>query len=292
MANTPQAWTLAAAGVDACGSGGKICNKKLNMMKNIILGILITIFLFSCKDVRKEYYEDGALWAEMEYKNNVRNGKSIVYYPNGNIQQEGFYIDDKEEGLFKEYYETGELKREANLKNGVQDGVLKAYYKDGSLQTIQFFNNGLPDSTFKSFYSNGQLEMEASKEKGKTLWYIEYDSIGNWTDESRIIEIKHQDTILLGETITMEFNVNGPIEDTIFVSINTHFYEKPSLSSHPSQFYLKDNKYTYTFVPNMPGRWAYHGFLWVGDMKTKEREFKLDLSSFWVIEKEDRLVEK
>lgn len=255
-------------------------------MKNLI-AVMLGLVLFSCKDIRKEYYENGVLASEIEYKEELRNGKSIVYYPNGNIKQEGYYVDDKEHGLFKDYYETGRLATEAYFKNGKQDGELKGYHENGLLETIQYFKDGVPDSTFESYYSNGQLEMLASKEKGKTLWYIEYDSLGNWTDESRIIEIKHQDTILLGETITMEFNVNGPIEDTIFVSINTHFYEKPSLSSHPAQFYLKDNKYIYTFVPDMPGRWAYHGFLWIGDLVTKQREFRIKLASFYVMENTD-----
>jgi len=244
------------------------------------------VLLFSCKDIRKEYYPDGTLAMELEFKNDVRNGKLIIYYPNGNIQQEGSYTNDKEDGLFKEYYETGELEREGFFKDGKQHGMLKGYYKNGTLQTIQFYKNGVSDSTYSSYYDNGQLKMEAFAEKGSTLWYIEYDSLGNWTDESRIIDIKHhKDTIMLGEAITINFDVNGPIEDTIYVSINTHFYENPSLSNHPAQFYLKDNKYSYSFVPNILGRWGYTGRLWIGG-KFTEREFSIDLGSFWVIEKE------
>lgn len=257
-------------------------------MKNLI-AVMLVLVLFSCKDIRKEYYENGVLASEIEYKEDLRNGKSIVYYPNGNIKQEGYYVDDKEHGLFKEYYETGKLATEAYFKNGKQDGELKGYHKNGLLETIQYFKDGVPDSTFESYYSNGQLEMLASKEKGKTLWYVEYDSLGTLISESRPITITtNKDTIKLGEPIIIDFEVGGPIEDSILVSINVHYYDEPSKSSNPEMFYLKENKHSFSFVPDIPGKWGYLGNIWIGDLVTKQREFRIKLASFYVMENTDK----
>lgn len=257
-------------------------------MKNLI-AVMLVLVLFSCKDIRKEYYENGVLASEIEYKEELRNGKSIVYYPNGNIKQEGYFVDDKEHGLFKEYYETGRLATEAYFKNGKQDGELKGYHENGLLETIQYFKDGVPDSTFESYYSNGQLEMLASKEKGKTLWYVKYDSLGTLISESRPITITtNKDTIKLGEPIIIDFEVGGPIEDSILVSINVHYYDEPSKSSNPEMFYLKENKHSFSFVPDIPGKWGYLGNIWIGDLVTKQREFRIKLASFYVMENMDK----
>ena len=42
-------------------------------------------------------YEDGSYYIG-KFKNNLRNGKGIEYYKNGNIKYDGEYINDKREG--------------------------------------------------------------------------------------------------------------------------------------------------------------------------------------------------
>lgn len=256
-------------------------------MKNLI-AVMLVLVLFSCKDIRKEYYEDGVLASEIEYKEELRNGKSIVYYPNGNIKQEGYYVDDKEHGLFKDYYETGRLATEAYFKNGKQDGELKGYHENGLLETIQYFKDGVPDGEFEIFYDNRNLKMYGIYENDSIIYSIKYDSLGNWISESRPITITtNKDTIKLGEPIIIDFEVGGPIEDSILVSINVHYYDEPSKSSNPEMFYLKENKHSFSFVPDIPGKWGYLGNIWIGDLVTKQREFRIKLASFYVMDNTD-----
>jgi len=60
--------------------------------------ILITLALFACKDIRKEYYEDGTLKNELDCKNeDCSTTYAKYYYPNGVLQQEGNWINAKQE---------------------------------------------------------------------------------------------------------------------------------------------------------------------------------------------------
>ena len=41
-----------------------------------------------------------------------------MYYDNGQLKKEGYYNDDKEEGLWKEYYDNGQLASYKSYKEG------------------------------------------------------------------------------------------------------------------------------------------------------------------------------
>ena len=70
-----------------------------------------------------------------QFKNYLRNGKGIMYYPNGKIMYEGDYVNDKKEG------------------NG------KYILKDGSYYIGQF-KNDLRNGRGLFYYSNGEINQE------------------------------------------------------------------------------------------------------------------------------------
>ena len=67
-----------------------------------------------------------------KFKNDLRNGKGILYYSNGNIKYEGDFVDDKFEGNGKYIWQSGE------------------YY-------IGQWKNNLPNEKGFVFYSNGNV---------------------------------------------------------------------------------------------------------------------------------------
>lgn len=265
-----------------------------------IFGILLFSFLIitlnSCKDTFTEYYHDGKLKAEIELKDNVKNGVAKWYYPNGTVKMEGTYFNDKLEGLFKEYYETGELEKEGYFKDDVQQGMLKVYYKSGNLQTMQFFKNGIPDSTYESYHSNGQLKMEALKNKGKTYYYTEYDSLGNFLNEFRYVHIDCKDTIVLGEDITIEVSIFGPklkkkAYADVFLDIlyNEEPYEK---NIEKIKLPINENQFTQTIkAPKNIGYYSLSIMVYYEMISLSKAKFNANVD-FWVIEKEDKLVER
>lgn len=57
----------------------------------------------------KEYYENGVLFMEGAYGNNVRQGEWIAYFPDGKVQSTGTYLDGMRTGKSKVYHENGHL---------------------------------------------------------------------------------------------------------------------------------------------------------------------------------------
>lgn len=57
----------------------------------------------------KAYFDNGQLWSEGEFLNGERTGKGKTYFPNGKINTEGQYTNDKQTGNWKTYNEQGIL---------------------------------------------------------------------------------------------------------------------------------------------------------------------------------------
>ena len=75
--------------------------------------------MFSSKESTKlvrEYYENGTVKVEWNYKNGRLEGVRKIYYRNGNPLAEGNYKDGKLEGTSKGYHENGALEVERAMK--------------------------------------------------------------------------------------------------------------------------------------------------------------------------------
>ena len=72
----------------------------------------------------------------------VRHGLCKDYYENGKIVSELNYKDGKLDGICKGYYKDGELEFEYNYKDGKRDGLCKYYYEDGGLESELNFKEG------------------------------------------------------------------------------------------------------------------------------------------------------
>jgi len=63
----------------------------------------------------ESFYENGQKNSATYFVNGIKNGHSIVYYPNGNVHYVGEYRKDEKAGLWKIYNEKGELISEDNF---------------------------------------------------------------------------------------------------------------------------------------------------------------------------------
>ena len=52
----------------------------------------------------ESYFPEGGIQTELEYKNDILNGKSKTYHNNGNLKSSGTYGDAKKEGVWKYYH--------------------------------------------------------------------------------------------------------------------------------------------------------------------------------------------
>ena len=53
------------------------------------------------------YYEHSVKWSELSYVNGIKEGASVVYFPNAKVHYKGQYKNDKKTGTWTFYNEDG-----------------------------------------------------------------------------------------------------------------------------------------------------------------------------------------
>ena len=80
----------------------------------------------------KDYYADGKLKAEGEYKDGKPAGEWKFFYDDGKLEQTGKYTNNgKYQGTWRWYFENEQLKREEEYTNGELDGMHTEYDENG-----------------------------------------------------------------------------------------------------------------------------------------------------------------
>ncbi|MCK3684306.1 toxin-antitoxin system YwqK family antitoxin [Maribellus sp. YY47] len=144
---------------------------------------------------------------KLHYKNGKRNGETIAYWPNGNIQQKGLYQDGCLVGLNEKWYENGEKESDSNCeidniklqhsqchiinywsKTGsqlIKDGTGKyiSYHDNDTLQVNGEYLNSLQTGQWTWHYDNGDLQyiehFSQGKRDGEYIFYYINGQIRN-----------------------------------------------------------------------------------------------------------------
>lgn len=74
----------------------------------------------------------GRVRAEMEYRENVANGRSRTYHANGALERDGEYRNGRPVGEFRVWYDTGVLQ---TVMAWTQDGA-------GPISSVMYYENG------------------------------------------------------------------------------------------------------------------------------------------------------
>lgn len=82
----------------------------------------------------KAYFQNGAVSAELEYKNGWLLGTRKLYFPNGNIHKEEPYTDGDLDGVWKEYYPSGKIKASVNYYMDCFNGAAVWYFENGKVE--------------------------------------------------------------------------------------------------------------------------------------------------------------
>jgi len=257
--------------------------------KDIILIFGIIILFNSCKDVQKGYYENGDIKSEIEVKDNMKNGVAKWYYPTGSLQVESFFVNDKEQGKVKKYYKNGSLNIIANFKDGLQDGDFVEYYSNGNLKSEQFFTKGEQDKEYKSYFFNNQLSMFAIHEKGKSIFYEKYDSLGNWIDEFRWVDVFYKDTIFKGDEYKFKVEIKGPQiagNDSVFFYFSVNKAKDLPIIVDTTIYPIKDNVVNISFKANEIGEFLCAGVISTKSNSGKRKDHNVPNHIFYIVDRE------
>ena len=81
-------------------------------------------------EIRRSYYESGALYSEAPYENGKKHGIAKHYYESGALYWETTFVNGEMHGIEKWYYASGTLWGEIPYVNGGRHGIAKRYDKD------------------------------------------------------------------------------------------------------------------------------------------------------------------
>lgn len=84
--------------------------------------------------VVKKFYPDNQLMEIREFRNDMKNGKQIAYWDNGNKRFEYTAKNDVNEGKLMEWDYNGKLFHLAHYKDGQEEGVQKLWYENGKIR--------------------------------------------------------------------------------------------------------------------------------------------------------------
>ncbi|HPE55632.1 MAG TPA: hypothetical protein P5514_04635 [Bacteroidales bacterium] len=136
----------------------------------------------------KYFYDDGNLWKEGEYKNDLKNGYFKEYSRDGVLlstakYEDGVLQEDVAElaklDIKREYYPNGNVKIVASYNGDVPQGVRREYSPEGDITAGYVFQNGtiigegiineegIKNGLWKEFYPNGALKSLGMYDHGK-----------------------------------------------------------------------------------------------------------------------------
>lgn len=152
----------------------------------------------------KRYYPEGPLRQILIYENNKEEGRSTEYDRDGRIITEYVYrngfvyseerinrydINAKRTGVWRDLFPNGQLKEEGMWLNGLRNGVFKFFDDKGKLLKLEKYEDGLlvidEAATAmldirKEFYPSGKVHLEGTYRDGKRQGnFREYDEQGN-----------------------------------------------------------------------------------------------------------------
>ena len=264
--------------------------------------LLIYTYAIDGKNTDKGYYSDGNLAYIQEVKiiegkEPILYGKYIEYYKNGQIKVQGNYKEDKRDGEFKAFLRNGKsagsvfykdgkiikstlvkaMKDNASFspvtdiyykledshtlrkvdyengllriyfiynKDGIPDGESVEYYEEGNIKSIIPFKNNMVEGLTITYYENGNIDEEVNykndKMNGEAKSYDENGKLNGRTifkDDIKLEEEVHKENEILKNTFK-----NGELVKQDICELNGTLRERRILNGDEMEYS--------TFYPN------------------------------------------
>ncbi len=107
-----------------------------------------------------------------------KRGPWIYYHPNGIIAEEGFYMNDKKNGIFKAYDKKGDLLtlekyRDGELVTDSEESVIldlrNTYFSDGTVKSSGGYVDGKKEGTHRVYDERGEISGGEVYRKGSKV---------------------------------------------------------------------------------------------------------------------------
>ena len=120
-------------------------------------------------DTTFDYYDNGQLWSQENYKYGKREGLCEKFYENGQLFDRENYKNGNKDGLSETFYDNGQLYYKVNYKNGERDGLSETFYKNGQLSKTEEWKDGEYDGLWEYFDEDGNLTKTKEYKDGELI---------------------------------------------------------------------------------------------------------------------------
>jgi antitoxin component YwqK of YwqJK toxin-antitoxin module len=154
-------------------SKGKYINQKKEgkwqFFSEMTKGYLISEDIYS-GDIRNGpsimFYPDSTIAERVGYVNNLRQGEWTRYYPGGSLLLRSGYINGRIDGKFETWYEDGKTEYSGQYKNDARDGLWILYNEDGKVRYKIEYTDGITNDRQMDIDESKYLDsLEKNKDK-------------------------------------------------------------------------------------------------------------------------------
>ena len=137
---------------------------------------------------RLEYFSNGQIKSETNYRQEQKHGKYVSYFINGSMSAEGEFKNNKKNGRWAWLDKSGKLDSIFHYKNGRLNGSYEIY-NQGRISIKQNYKSGRLNGKITEFYANGNIKNKGSylddAPNNKWEWFSDNKQI------SRLIHFKN-----------------------------------------------------------------------------------------------------
>jgi antitoxin component YwqK of YwqJK toxin-antitoxin module len=147
---------------------------------------------FEAEGSYREFYPNGKVFVEGQFKNGRQNGEWTFYFDNGKLNRKATYKDGKPDGPREIFRADGTLTAKRGFTNGLRDGDWITYDDTGKKPIAEeHWDNGKEDGTWKYWHPNGKLRQEIGLKQGKRHGVsTEWDDKGEKRFEATFVDGK------------------------------------------------------------------------------------------------------
>jgi antitoxin component YwqK of YwqJK toxin-antitoxin module len=162
---------------------------------------------FELDSIWSFYDESGKTTLQISYLNGKKEGIRRTFRENELVEEN--FSNDVKQGLTITYFPDGKIMRTVNFENGLENGLAKEYLPDGTVITLIEYRRGfvvdreninrrdknrLKQGRWKFFYPDGKVKTEGIYRDDKRNGYFkEYDDKGMLTDVGKYVNDVRQE---------------------------------------------------------------------------------------------------
>jgi antitoxin component YwqK of YwqJK toxin-antitoxin module len=152
---------------------------------------------YEADGIYREYYPNGQVFVEGQYKRGRQNGEWLYYFDNGKLNRKATFVDGLPDGSREIFRADGTLLAKRGFKDGKRDGEWITYDKSGKQPVREeHYVDGKPDGVWKVWFPDGKLKQQITLREGERHGTsTEWDESGEKRAEVNYVDGKLHGTV-------------------------------------------------------------------------------------------------